>query len=65
MGDEGVQLKVLQTALTLLQSPWHPTSMDDIAAVLGVCFRMLSTKGHKDTVVSTATATVGPEAGLF
>jgi hypothetical protein len=31
--DENVQLKILQTALTLLQSPWHPTGMDDIAQV--------------------------------
>lgn len=63
-GDENVQLKVLQTALTLLQSQWHPTSVDDIGAVLGICFRMLSSKGHKDTVVSTATATVRQAVAL-
>lgn len=63
-GDESVQLKALQTALTLLQSPLHPTSQDDICAVLGTCFRMLSAKGHKDTVVTTATATVRQAVAL-
>jgi hypothetical protein len=32
--------------------------------VLGTCFRMLSAKGHKDTVVSTATATVRQAVAL-
>jgi hypothetical protein len=58
MGDEGVQLKVLQTALTLLQSPLHPTTEDGIATILGLCFRSLTQKGRKDTVTSTAAATV-------
>lgn len=58
MGDEGVQLKVLQTALTLLQSPQHPTSEEGISTVLGLCFRSLTQKGRKDTVTSTAAATV-------
>lgn len=58
MGDEGVQLKVLQTALTLLQSPLHPTTEDGITTILGLCFRSLTQKGRKDTVTSTAAATV-------
>jgi len=58
LGDEGVQLKVLQTALTLLQSPLHPTTEDGIATILGLCFRSLTQKGRKDTVISTASATV-------
>lgn len=58
IGDEGVQLKVLQTALTLLQSPLHPTTEEGIATILGLCFRSLTQKGRKDTVTSTAAATV-------
>ena len=57
-GDDSVQLKTLQTALALLQSTIHPTSEEGLASILGLCFRMLSTKGHKDAVVSTASATV-------
>ena len=57
--DQDVQLKTLQTALALLQSPkLRPTTEDGLSQVLGVCFRMLSSKGHNDTVVSTAAATV-------
>lgn len=63
-GDESVQLKTLQLALTLLQSAGHPTSEGDLAAVLGVCFRTLTHKGHKATVVSTAAATVRQAVAL-
>ena len=52
--DETVQLKTLQTALTLLQSPLRPASEDAIGAVLGVCLRLTSKKGHKDAVLTTA-----------
>ena len=58
MSDEAVQLKVLQTSLTLLQGPQHPTTEEGIAAILGLCFRALTHKGRKDTVTSTAAATV-------
>lgn len=63
-GDEGVQLKSLQTALTLLQSPVHPTSEEALGALLGVCFRMLSHKGHRDAVLQTASATARQAVAL-
>ena len=62
--DETVQLKTLQTALTLLQSPLRPASEDAIGAVLGVCLRLTSKKGHKDAVLTTAAATVRQAVAL-
>lgn len=62
--DENVQLKTLQTALTLLQSPLRPCTEDQIGAVLGVCFRLANKKGHKDAVLSTAAATVRQAVAL-
>lgn len=56
--DEGVQLKTLQTTLTLLQSPQHAHLEDSICAVLGICFRLLANARNSDSVVSTAAATV-------
>jgi hypothetical protein len=56
--DEAVHLKVLQTALTLLQSPLRPATDEGIAAVLGVCFRTLALKGRQGPLASTAAATV-------
>lgn len=64
VNDEGVQLKLLQTALTLLQSPLHPASEEEIEAVLSLCFRALTQKGRKDTVMSTAAATVRQAVAL-
>ena len=59
-GDDAVRLKILQAALTLLQSP---SAMDDEAgagAVLSICFRALAHAkgGAAHTVGSTAAATV-------
>lgn len=62
--DENVQLKTLQTALTLLQSPLRPHSEDQIGAVLGVCLRLTNKKGHKDAVLTTAAATVRQAVAL-
>ena len=62
--DENVQLKTLQTALTLLQSPLRPRTEEQIGAVLGVCLRMTSRKGHKDAVLTTAAATVRQAVAL-
>lgn len=64
ISDEGVQLKTLQTALTLLQSPLHPTTEDAIATVLGICFRSFMQKGRKESVTSTAAATVRQSVAL-
>jgi hypothetical protein len=62
--DENVQLKTLQTALTLLQSPLRPRSEEQIGAVLGVCLRLTNRKGHKDAVLTTAAATVRQAVAL-
>ncbi|KAL4423762.1 hypothetical protein ABPG75_001063 [Micractinium tetrahymenae] len=62
--DENVQLKTLQTALTLLQSPLRPYSEEQIGAVLGVCLRLTNKKGHKDAVLTTAAATVRQAVAL-
>eukprot|EP00887_Chlorella_sp_A99_P002554 scaffold6.g2554.t1 len=63
-GDESVQLKSLQTALTLLQSPVHPRIEERLGALLAVCFRLLSHKNHKDAVLQTAAATVRQAVAL-
>lgn len=62
--DENVQLKTLQTALTLLQSPLRPCSEEQIGTVLGVCLRLTNKKGHKDAVLTTAAATVRQAVAL-
>lgn len=62
--DENVQLKTLQTALTVLQSPLRPHSEEQIGAVLGVCLRLTNKKGHKDAVLTTAAATVRQAVAL-
>ena len=62
--DENVQLKTLQTALTMLQSPLRPRTEEQIGAVLGTCLRLTSKKGHKDAVLTTAAATVRQAVAL-
>ena len=62
--DENVQLKTLQTALTMLQSPLRPRTEEQIGAVLGVCLRLTNKKGHKDAVLTTAAATVRQAVAL-
>jgi hypothetical protein len=62
--DENVQLKTLQTALTLLQSPLRPRTEGQVGAVLGICLRLTSKKGHKDAVLTTAAATVRQAVAL-
>ncbi|KAK9810126.1 hypothetical protein WJX72_005196 [[Myrmecia] bisecta] len=64
MRDEGVQLKMLQTALTLMQSPVLALSEEGVAAVLGLCFRLLSDSKNSDSVVNTAAATVRQAVAL-
>jgi hypothetical protein len=63
--DEGVHLKMLQSSLTLFQSPsLHPQTEDGIASLLGLCFRSVAHKGKKETVSSTAAATVRQATAL-
>lgn len=58
ISDEGVQLKILQTSLILMQSPIHPRTSDSISSLLSLCFRAILPKGKKSQVTSTAAATV-------
>ena len=56
--DESSQLKLLQTALVLLQATSHPSTEDAIGALLGLCFRSLVQKSKSKTLSSTAAATI-------
>ncbi|CAD7699922.1 unnamed protein product [Ostreobium quekettii] len=56
--DEGVKLKMLQTALTLLQNPAASDREENICNLLGLNFRLLAHPRNTETVVSTAAATV-------
>lgn len=56
--DDIIQLKILQTALSLMQSRVLAESEEGVAAVLGLCFRLLSDPKNSDSVVNTAAATV-------
>lgn len=58
MGDEVIKLKVLQTALTLLQSNLRVTDEAIVGGTLGACFRILARSRNTDSVLSTAGATV-------
>ncbi|BDA41918.1 Protein MON2 homolog [Coccomyxa sp. Obi] len=62
--DEGVQLKILQTALTLMQSPLLAEDEDAVAAVLGICFRLFADPKNADSVVNTAATTVRQAVAL-
>jgi hypothetical protein len=50
MSDEIVQLKTLQTALTILQSQLHPTDEDQMSIILGLCLRLLGNSRNPDSV---------------
>lgn len=56
--EESVQLKRLQTLLTLLQSSVFPDSDEDLRLVLGLCFRMVESRRETESVHCTAFATV-------
>eukprot|EP00850_Spirogloea_muscicola_P011262 SM000069S20699 [mRNA] locus=s69:305828:318440:+ [translate_table: standard] len=63
--DENVQLKVLQTVLTLLQSRLHPVEEDNMATALGICLRLLGNGRQPDSVHSTAAATLRQAVALI
>ncbi|KAK9811035.1 hypothetical protein WJX73_008056 [Symbiochloris irregularis] len=56
--DDVVQLKILQTALSLMQARALAENEAAVASVLGLCFRLLSDAKNSDSVVNTAAATV-------
>lgn len=64
MHDEAVQLKILQTALTLMQSTTLAQNEEGIAMVLGICFRLLANAKNTDSVTNTAAATVRQAVAL-
>ncbi|OAE34533.1 hypothetical protein AXG93_1247s1050 [Marchantia polymorpha subsp. ruderalis] len=65
MSDEAVQLKILQTILTILQSQLHPQDEESMAVLLGICLRLLSNNRNADSVHSTAAATLRQAVALI
>ncbi|KAL3691163.1 hypothetical protein R1sor_004814 [Riccia sorocarpa] len=65
MSDEAVQLKILQTILTILQSQLHPQDEESMAVLLGICLRLLSNTRNADSVHSTAAATLRQAVALI
>ncbi|GBG74470.1 hypothetical protein CBR_g18881 [Chara braunii] len=63
--DETVQLKTLQTVLTILQSQLQPVDEDSMATLLGVCLRLLGSSRNSDSVHSTAAATLRQAVALI
>lgn len=62
--DDLVKLKILQTALTLLQSAEHADQEESICKLLGLTFRMYAQSKHNPTVLSTASATIRQAVAL-
>ncbi|KAL2622814.1 hypothetical protein R1flu_003019 [Riccia fluitans] len=65
LSDEAVQLKILQTILTILQSQLHPEDEESMAVLLGICLRLLSNTRNADSVHSTAAATLRQAVALI
>lgn len=65
INDETVQLKTLQTILTIFQSQLHPEDEDNMAIALGICFRLLENSKSLDSVHSTAAATLRQAVALI
>lgn len=65
INDETVQLKTLQTILTIFQSQLHPEDEDNMAIALGICFRLLENNKNPDSVHSTAAATIRQAVALI
>eukprot|EP00249_Psilotum_nudum_P022267 c28446_g1_i3 orf=509-5821(-) len=65
MNDESVQLKTLQTILTIFQSQLHPENEDSMAIALGICLRLLENSRNPDSVHSTAAATLRQAVALI
>ncbi|CAI5991186.1 unnamed protein product [Closterium sp. NIES-64] len=63
--EEAVQLKVLQTVLTVLQSQLHPKDEESMAIILGICLRLAGSTRQLDCVHSTATATLRQAIALI
>lgn len=63
--DEGVQLKTLQTVLTILQSRLFPAEESVLAMLLGLCFRMQGSTRSSDSVHTIAAATLRQAVALL
>ncbi|XP_027363554.1 protein MON2 homolog isoform X2 [Abrus precatorius] len=65
MGDEGVQLKTLQTISIIFQSRLHPENEDTMSQALGICLRLLENTRSSDSVRNTAAATFRQAVALI
>lgn len=65
INDESVQLKTLQTILTIFQSQLHPEDEVNMATALGICLRLLENGRNPDSVHSTAAATLRQAVALI
>ncbi|XP_061349388.1 uncharacterized protein LOC133294681 isoform X2 [Gastrolobium bilobum] len=65
MGDEGVQLKTLQTVSIIFQSRLHPENEDTMSQALGICLRLLENTRSSDSVRNTAAATFRQAVALI
>ncbi|WIA43332.1 hypothetical protein OEZ86_009826 [Tetradesmus obliquus] len=63
--DDTVKLKILQTALTLLQNPSNADDQEGAGQVLSLCMRIYCHNKSSPTVVSTAAATVRQAVALL
>ncbi|EFJ28810.1 hypothetical protein SELMODRAFT_410561 [Selaginella moellendorffii] len=62
---EVLQLKTLQTILTLLQCKLHPGNETSMSILLGLCLRLLGNSRSLDSVQSTAAATLRQAVALI
>eukprot|EP00775_Hariotina_reticulata_P011566 gene11566-11710_t len=64
-GDDTVKLKILQTALTLLQNPSNVDDQEGAGMVLSICMLIYSHNKSSPTIASTATATIRQAVALL
>ncbi|EFJ19302.1 hypothetical protein SELMODRAFT_444206 [Selaginella moellendorffii] len=65
INDEILQLKTLQTILTILQSKLHPGDENSMSILLGLCLGLLGKSRNPDSVQSTAAATLRQAIALI
>ncbi|CAM6084070.1 unnamed protein product [Calypogeia fissa] len=65
MSEEVIQLKTLQTILTILQSQLHPKDEESMAILLEICLTLLANNRSADSVHGTAAATLRQAVALI
>jgi hypothetical protein len=65
MAEDVIQLKTLQTILTILQSQLHPKDEDSMAILLEICLTLLANNRSADSVHGTAAATLRQAVALI